>query len=240
MHSGAAFATLRAGIAPARAGKKGDRAIKEPRTPGAGDSALSLYGARALSAVDSRGGETAAFAEGLALLESLPLETRSIEHVLHDAVRLGALADPVSAIALLRRLPADHLRHSSGATLVQTLAQSGDFESALGLLEDLSCEAGGAQILVHLASDPAIQLRAMAAARARWRAFREGPDSHFTQQEFYHLFSRHWRKIPANEQEGWVDEILQALESGPDHPTNAGFGQHVEFHRRAMRTCSKF
>jgi hypothetical protein len=114
--------------------------------------------------------------------------------------------------------------------LVQALALTGEFESAVDLLEDLRCETGGAQIVVHMASDPSLQLRAMAAARARWRASRERPDSHITQQEFYSLFARRWRKLPPNEQAGWLDEILQALESGPDHPANSSFGQRVEFH----------
>ncbi|HTX35809.1 MAG TPA: hypothetical protein VME43_12345, partial [Bryobacteraceae bacterium] len=125
------------------------------------------------------------------------------------------------------------LRHRAGTKLVQSLALSGDFENALGLLEDLHYEVGGAQAVVDWAADPAVQRRAMAAARERWRAHRKSMDSHrgrSAENDFFRLFSRHWRKLEAAEREIWLDEILHALEADPDRPTNASFGHDVKLH----------
>ncbi len=200
-----------------------------------------LYGARVLAAVDAEAAKQA-FAEGVAAAESLPLH-RHRELVLDDAVRLGSFADPPAAVALFRRLPPGRLtvpRRSAGTMLVQALVHNGSFEAALELLEDLNCEVGGAQAVVHLAADPAVQRRAMFAARERWRAARKHPDlpeAHFTTREFYRFFSQHWRKLEPNEQEDWLDEILRVIETDPDRQGGRfGFGGKVEFHStRDMR-----
>jgi hypothetical protein len=124
--------------------------------------------------------------------------------------------------------------------LVQSLAQSGAVETAVELLEDLNCEAGRAEVVVHFASDPALQRRAMWAARERWRALRKRPDSPgaFEQHEFYRLFSQHWRKLEPSEAGAWLDEILLAIATDPDHPTSARFGERVELH--SMRDMHLF
>jgi hypothetical protein len=154
------------------------------------------------------------FGEGVAAVERLPLDARDSAFILEDAVRLGTTADPIGAIGLFRRLPLPAHpigRHSTGTMLVQSLAQSGDFEPALELLEDLNCETGWAPAVAYLASDRAVQRRAMFAARERWRALRKRSDFNtapFAQHDFYRLFSQHWRKLEAAEQESWLDEIL--------------------------------
>jgi hypothetical protein len=175
-------------------------------------------------------------AEGLAIAEGLPLDARRLRRVLDDAVRYGALADSEAAIALFRQAPPDESRtrrRSTGTMLVQALAKGGKIEVALELLEDLSCETGGAGIIIHMSPDLVVQRRAMMAARARWRALRpkaDPVDDPFSQHEFYSLFATHWRKLDAGEAESWLDEILQALESDPALPTNATFGERVHFH----------
>lgn len=109
--------------------------------------------------------------------------------------------------------------------LVQSLAQSGAVETAVELLEDLNCEASRAEAVVHLASDLALQRRAMRAARERWRALRKRPDSPgaFEQHEFYRLFSQHWRKLEPSEAGAWLDEILLAIEADPDYRARGSF-----------------
>ena len=170
--------------------------------------------------------------------------SQHIALVLEDAVRLGAMADPIGAVALFQRLPLPGHpmgRHSTGAMLVQSLAQSGDFETAMGLLEDLNCETGGAQAVVHFASDRAVQRRAIFAARERWRTYRTRADfitAAFAQHDFYHLYSQHWLKLELAEQESWLSEILLAIDSDPDHPTRSGFGGRVELH--SMRDAHLF
>jgi len=146
-------------------------------------------------------------------------------------------------VALFRRLPSDEHylgRRSTGTMLVQSLAHSGNFETAIGLLEDPRYETGGAQAVVYLASDPALRRRAMLAARQRWRAVRKsfGPRTPFEQHEFYRLFSQHWRKLEPSEPETWLDEILLAIETDADHPTRARFGERVELH--SMRDMHLF
>src|SRR5690348_3375246 len=131
------------------------RAIEQARSRDPLVKAMALlHGARVLAAMDKEVARQA-FAEGVATAESLTLPARQMENVFNEAVRLGAFADPTTAAALFRRLPAGlHLfpRSSAGTTLVQSLAQIGDFENALGLLEDLNCEVGGAQLVVYCAS----------------------------------------------------------------------------------------
>ena len=194
-----------------------------------------LLGARVLAAVDKKAARQI-FEEGIITAESLNLPTLQTESVFNEAVRLGAFADPVAAVALFRRLPAtrDLLpRRSAGTMLVQSLAQNGDFESALTLLEDLRCDVGGAQAVVHWSSDPALQRRAMVAARERWRTDRKHLLSrgvHSPQQDVFRLFSRHWRKLEAAEQHSWLDEILYALNTDPDKAMLARFGERIELH----------
>jgi hypothetical protein len=181
------------------------RAIEQSRNREPIVRAMALLcGARVLATVD-REAATQAFSEGVAVAEGLSLDTRSLELLLEEAVRLGATADPLAAIALFRRLsPDDHRmgRSSTGTMLVQSLAQSGDVETAVGLLEDLNFETRGAELVIHVASDPALQRRAMFAARERWRALRKRPNSpNLGQDEYYHLFSQHWRKLESLEAE---------------------------------------
>jgi hypothetical protein len=205
-----------------------------------------LCGARVLAAVEKEEAKQA-FTEGLAVAEGLP-PTRHLDFLLHEAVRIGATADPISAVALYRRLATSsprHMHHHTGTQIVQTLAQAGDFETALEVLEDLALEAGGASIVVHRCSDLAMQRRAMSAARERWRAGRRAPEQVPGQRpdfmivrEFHHLFARHWRKLAPADQNSWLDEILQAIRSDPDQPTNAGFGNRVELH--SMRDMHLF
>ncbi|HTX36769.1 MAG TPA: hypothetical protein VME43_17190, partial [Bryobacteraceae bacterium] len=115
-----------------------------------------LNAARVLAAMDIEAARQA-FGKGVSAAEGLHLPAHETEFVLHEAVGLGAYADPLAAAALFRRLPpGDHvlLRHRAGTKLVQSLALSGDFENALGLLEDLHYEVGGAQAVVDWAADP--------------------------------------------------------------------------------------
>ena len=80
-----------------------------------------LRGARVLAAMDKKAARQA-FAEGVATAESLHLPSREREHVFNEAVQIGAVADPIAAIALFRRLPAEPFRfprRSAGTMLVQ-------------------------------------------------------------------------------------------------------------------------
>jgi hypothetical protein len=215
-----------------------ERAIEESRGREAAVQAMALvYGARVLATAD---GEAArrAYAEGAAAMESLPLARRQSTLLLHDVVCLGASVDPAAAIVLFRRLQSDEPHpscHNTGTMLVQSLARRGDWEAALELLEDPRCDTGGGLAIVAWAADPAMQRRAMQAVRERWRAWRKqlrehsgAPGERWVESDFFHLFPMHWRKLDAAEQAGWLDEILQALESDPDRPTRAGFGGRVE------------
>lgn len=194
-----------------------------------------LYGARVLGAAGEVADAAAAFAEGLETAERLPLEGRLLENVLGEAVWLGATADPLAAVTLFKRVHWDShfVRHTgTGTTLVQSLAQRGDFETALGLLEDLGCHTGGAEAVLHFASDPAVQRRALVAARERWRAHRarsEGPQL-LSQNDFHRLFSKHWEKLERHEAEAWLEELLLAIREDPDEGMSARFGQRVHFH----------
>ncbi len=194
-----------------------------------------LYGSRVMAAMN-RALATQIFAEGVASIQGIAQPGHQIEGVFNEAIRVGAFADPRAAVALFRSRPAEghaFSRRSAGTMLVQSLAQSGDFESALELLEDLTCDVGGAQAVAHLASDPIVQRRAMSAARERWRVRPKLPDTHrghFAEHEFFHLFSRQWRNLSPADQQSWLDEILHALGTGPNQETQAGFGETVTFH----------
>ncbi len=194
-----------------------------------------LGGARVLATVDQEAAKQA-FAEGVATAENLPLAARHLELVLDQAIQLGTMADPLAALSLFRRLPSGEHRlwpSPTGSMLVRSLLQSGDVETAIELLEDLNCETGEADVVVRVASDPALQRRAMLAARERWRALRKRPDFPWpalAQHEFYRLFSQHWRKLEPSEAETWLDEILLAIETDPDHPAGFRFGDGVELH----------
>jgi hypothetical protein len=196
-----------------------------------------LCGSRVLAAVDEPAAREA-FAEGLAIAETLSL-ARHQDFLLDEAIRIGATADPVAAVALYRRTAMRFRFHShhTGTHLVQALAARGDYEGALALLEDPALDVGGAAIVVHSCADPALQRRAMAAARERWRSADER--SHWQAAHEYHqLFSRHWRKLARADQEGWLDEMLESIRSEPDRPTSAGFGNRVEL--RSMRDAHLF
>ena len=68
-----------------------------------------LCGARVLAAADTELAK-GAFDEGVKIAEGLPLDVRHRELVLEEAVRLGTTADPLSAVALFRRLSsAEHI-----------------------------------------------------------------------------------------------------------------------------------
>jgi hypothetical protein len=213
------------------------RAIEQSKTREPLVRAMALLsGARVLAVTDKQAAREA-FAEGAAIAESLSLDDARLRGlVLFETVRLGTMADPVSAAILFRRLTPDEIigrSISTGSMLVQALAQSGEFEAALGLLEDLHCETGGADAVVHVSSDPAVQRRAMMAARERWRALRKRSDHRrdpFRQQEFYQLFSHHWRKLEPGEAQVWLEEILVAIKTEADHPTRGKFGDRVELH----------
>jgi len=211
------------------------RAIEQARSRNALVKAMALFtGARVLTAIDKEAARQV-FAEGLAAAESLALPAHAMANVLNEAVRLGASADPAAADALLRRLPPDGhpSRFSAGTELVQALAENGDFENALALLEDPTLEVGGAQVVAHRSADPAVQRRAMAAARERWLAQRTQPGPRgrrFAERDYLHLFSTLWRKLEAGQQELWLDEILRAIETDPDQPTLFGLGEKVQLH----------
>ncbi len=213
------------------------RAIEQSRSRGPFVNSMALLsGARVLASVDKPAARQA-FVEGVRLAETLPLPAHSLHHILNDAARYGALVDPAAAIALFRRLQSDYPSdpgHSAGTMLVQSLAKAGELDAALELVEDPACDTGGAQIIIQHTGDPTLQRRAMIAARDRWRRLRQSPDSApaFLQHEFTHLFSRHWRNLPADEREVWLDELLHAIEHDPDQPTNSGFGESVRFHSR--------
>ena len=82
-----------------------------------------LYGARVLTTVDKEAAKQA-FAEGAAMAQDLPLDTRCLYLVREEAVRLGTTADPlaacrpVPALALGRTLSGSPLDwHDAGAVI---------------------------------------------------------------------------------------------------------------------------
>jgi hypothetical protein len=194
-----------------------------------------LHGARVLTAFDRKAAKEA-FREGVAIAESLTLEARPHQYVLHEAVEIGASLDPLAAVALFRRLPPDEdpiSRRVTGTRLVHLLAQSGDFETAIELLEDANCEVGGAHSVVQFARDPALQRRAMLAAYRRWQALRKHPDierNASEYQDFYRLFSRNWRQLELPEAETWLQEILSAIETDVDQSARVDYWQRVTLH----------
>jgi hypothetical protein len=79
-------------------------------------------------------------------------------------------------------------------------------------------------VVVHLTPDLALQRRAMAAARERWRLPRQ-PGPRFDDREFILLFSFHWQKLEPVEQLRWLEEILQSIAAEAQTPTSAGHGE---------------
>lgn len=78
------------------------------------------------------------------------------------------------------------------------MAQNGEINLALTLVEDMNCEVRGVQEVIHFASDLQIQRRAMFAARERWRGQRQSAESHRHfpwHEDFYRLLSLHWQKL---------------------------------------------
>ena len=185
-----------------------------------------LHGARVLAAVD-REAAKAAFAEGRAMAEELPPDGRYRDFVHWEAARLGAGADPAAAVALFCRLQQpffDIHRRTVGCQLVQSLAESGEFEIAVELLEDLSCPAGGAAAVVSRTPSVELKRRAMAAARARWR-LHDDPFRHGEDLEFFHLFTYHWQGLEPADQLNWLDEILQAIDAAPESSMGGAVGE---------------
>jgi hypothetical protein len=170
-----------------------------------------LHAARVLAAGDKQAAKET-FAAGLALAESLAPDFPFPGVLLEEAVRLGAVADPPSATALFRRLPPDDAlprRRSVGTSLVAALADAGEFDLALALLEDPACEVGGAAVVCLRAPDPAVRLRALHAAHARWQA---RPEFNY---EFHYTFAAHRGLLPPDEAERWADEIRR---TDPERP----------------------
>jgi hypothetical protein len=189
-----------------------------------------LCASRVLAGLDQPAARRA-FTEGLRLLASISFDQRIRSFVFNEAVCLGSTADPVAAMKLFRSLPPQEhpfTRLSTGTMLVQALAKAGEFEAALNLLEDGSCEMHGAGALMHYA--PELTVRVMAAARERWRRDRAVPrTSGMFPSGFYSLLSENCLRLDPVEAQGWLDEALAAIEADPDHATRAEFGKRVRF-----------
>ncbi len=196
---------------------------------------LLLHAARVLAALDAEAAR-GRFAEGLAILESLPAQVHNRYHdyLLFDAVMLGAEADLVTAVALFQRLAQDRdlsLHRNAGTHLVQCLVRSGDLETAVRLLENPAYQIRGAAIAMSRATDPAIERRIFHAAREHWRARGQSTrlSEPFLSSDFYRLFSTHWKKLDPAEARAWLEEIIAGIERDADGPASMGFGDRVRF-----------
>jgi hypothetical protein len=115
--------------------------------------------------------------------------------------------------------------------LVQGLIRAGETEAALSLLEDQSYDVDGAEFVIRGA--PEFTVRAMRAARERWRRDRAVPPiaGIFPRTgRYFSMLSQNWRRLDPLEAREWLDEALAAIEEDPDHPTKAEFGNRVELH----------
>ena len=189
-----------------------------------------LHGSRVLATAHSDEARKA-FAEAVAIVDKLELEPRALDIVLSEAVEIGAGVDLPSAVALIRRRSAASefgMGRKAVSRLVQAMVKSGDAEGAVELLRDCRVQLDGALAILQYATDPAIQRRAMEAARSLWRAAR-WPPGHLEHHEFIDLFQRHWQKLEPADQESWLAEILRAIETEADEPTNATFGDDIHF-----------
>ncbi len=197
---------------------------------------MALLGASRVMASLNQTEAERLFVDGVASAESLSIPEQRRMLVLDQAVKIGATAHRVAAIDVFRRLPSSDRpppRHITGTFLVQVLVKSGDIERALELIEDLTCDVGGAGAVVHSATDAGMKLRAMFAARERWHARHANASrfgSRWLDREFYPLVALHWRLLGPAEASRWLDEILLAIASDPDEPMGAGFGHSVELH----------
>ena len=211
------------------------RAVEQARDRDPVVRAMALLSAsRVLSSIDKEEARRI-FAEGVVGVESLGLSEHGRALVLDQAVQLGASADPIAAIELFRRQPPnDHPgRRWAGTVLVRALGKIGDFERAVALLEDLACDVGGAGHVLQAADDSNLKLRAISAARERWRLLRRSSSRHrsrLQEREFYSLISFYWRLLGPEEANRWLDEILLAIEIDPDERTHAGYNRGVELH----------
>lgn len=199
-----------------------------------------LHGARVLAAADWEGARQI-YAEGCAAVDGLALDGNLRDLVSCEVVKLGASVDPLAALARFRRLPRgpyEFLHQSIGTELVQQFAQQVDFDAAVEFLEDLSCPAGGAGVVMHRCPDIVLQRRAMAAGLQRWRMSRR-PGPPFAEHDFLHVFSHFWEKLEPAEQVSWLDEILRSIESEPDSPTTAGSAKW-SYIRHTTGACSRF
>jgi hypothetical protein len=192
-----------------------------------------LSASRVLAALD-RPAARRVFADGVELLKSIPFDPHVRSFVFDEAVCLGSTADPVAALELFLNLPEEEnrfVRRSAGRMLAQGLAKAGEFEAVLRLIEDPSCEADGAGYLIQYA--PELTVRAMIAARERWRRDRIAPwmggiGSKIS--EYYSLLSQNWRALDSGEAQGWLDEALAAIAGEPDQAMNGQFGERARFH----------
>lgn len=191
----------------------------------------SLHASRVLLTIDADAARRL-FVDGVAAADSLAMPDRFKTLILEQAVELGARTHPRAAIDLFRRLPRQGIRSPfTGTMLVQALAEGGDLRSAVELLEDLTCDVGGAGSVMQTAPDLATKVRALRAARARWRWQRANHELLRARRgdDFYELLAWHWRVL-GDEASPWLDEVLQAIASEPDRKQVSGYADGVILH----------
>jgi hypothetical protein len=115
------------------------RAIEQARSREPAVKAMALLcSARVLAALD-RDEARRVFEEGVQAAESLPLDAHRLKLIMSEAVMAGVTADPYAAVELFRRVSQNRdpsfPDRGLGRMLVQSLAQSGDFEAALALVD---------------------------------------------------------------------------------------------------------
>lgn len=169
-----------------------------------------LTGSRVLAYMDLPSAKRA-FAEAAEVADSLRLDSRLRQLLNTEVVTLGVASDPETALSRFRCLELlPHLQPFLANTLMNSLAALGETEMALALFEDMLIPAGDAHLLIR-GRAPEFQQRVLRAARTRWRNTRRS----FPPDNFYRLFSQHFRALPPAEATAWLDEIWTQLESEP-------------------------
>lgn len=221
-----------------------ERAIETSRTREPLVTVMCLaYGSRVLATAD-REAATRAYEEAVSRLDGLTvdqldphfLQPRHRPLVEIQLLGLGVEALPQAAAAFYRQVlsrDCDPMRRMLGGQIVQALAQAGDFEGALELLENPGFDQSAAMAVLSNAADAVVQRRAMDAARKRWQAIRAASDPRYRVRgwhDYCRVLSSHWQTLPSSEVVLWLDELLTAMESAPDYPMDSRLSDSVEFH----------
>ena len=212
-----------------------DACGKAERSAPAVRAAALFHLARVLTKIDAADAPRV-LEQGLALAATLPAEDREI--LLGEGAALAATVSPQRALSLVRDRDATETRREAWPRALFNIIDHGHVADAVAYLsEPVAGEAypfhAAYQAMGHCGDDDDARLRVF---RSAIRAMRDeqsaGRRSPYEPNRFVHLFTVHWRRLPADEARDVVRELVRSIRSERDAYGNSSFaaGPHrVQF-----------